>query len=146
MAKVNDPLAVPSIHRVFGDDKSADLLIALGLFGQIDAPAATQSIAQLALFAEDEQVRTIAIDALKGREPRDYAGLLVDMIQRRCPTKSSPFKESDREECLRWTRSDSISFEPTTLPCRLSSAPRSTAMSAAISMACRWSSPASTST
>jgi hypothetical protein len=85
LADVADPLAVPSVVRTFRDGNESDQKVAVQLLGQIDSPASTWRLAELAVFGRSEAVRSAATKALKRREPRDYAGALVDLI-------SSPMK------------------------------------------------------
>src|SRR5262249_55015593 len=53
---------------------------AVRLLSQINAPASTRALASLAVWGATELVRLAATEHLKPREPRDYAGTLVDMI------------------------------------------------------------------
>lgn len=81
LGEVTDPRAVPSIVRVFGGAGDAGQATAVRLLARVDAPVATRRLADLALFARAPDVRAAATGALRGREPRDYAGALVDMIR-----------------------------------------------------------------
>jgi hypothetical protein len=77
---VADPRAVAAIVRVFRDGDPAHEELAVQLLATIDTPAATRSIAELAVLGKTQAVRLAAIDALRSRSPRDYAGMLVDQI------------------------------------------------------------------
>ena len=81
LAEVNDPRAVPAIGRVFGSKGAADQLLAVEMLGRIDSRASTTRLAELAVFGKSKAVRSAATGALKGREPREYAGSLVDLIR-----------------------------------------------------------------
>ncbi|HEV3120931.1 MAG TPA: polymorphic toxin-type HINT domain-containing protein [Isosphaeraceae bacterium] len=79
-AEVVDPRAVPSIVRVFGTARPSDQDRCVQLLAKIEGPAASRALARLAVFSEAKAVRSRAIAALKGREPRDYVALLIEMI------------------------------------------------------------------
>ncbi len=81
LAEIRDPRAVPSIVRVFKGGNEADLTLAIQLLGQIDSPPSTKALSELAVLNPALTVRSAATKVLKSREPRDYAGQLVDMIQ-----------------------------------------------------------------
>ena len=51
------------------------------LLGHIDAPASSQRLAVLAVNGDELGVRQAAAQALRGREPRDYAGWIVNLIR-----------------------------------------------------------------
>jgi hypothetical protein len=80
LAKVQDPRAVRSIIRLFGDVSLRDQALAVRLLGQIDAPASTRELAYLAVYSDFDEVRQAAARGLRGREPRDYAQILVSLI------------------------------------------------------------------
>ncbi len=81
LAKVDDPRAVPVIGRIFGTNGADDQALAVELLSRIDTPLSTIRLAELAVFGKSPNVRSAAADALKGREAREYAGTLVDMIR-----------------------------------------------------------------
>src|SRR5262249_61231190 len=64
-----------------GASTAADQLRALQLLGQIDAPAAPRAIAVLSIFGKSAEVRRIATETLKGRDAREFAGLLIGMLR-----------------------------------------------------------------
>jgi hypothetical protein len=80
LAGVNDPRAVPSVARVFGEGSDTDQLVAAEVLGRIDTPASTRGLAALAVLSRSAAVRSAATEALRGREPRDYARPLVERI------------------------------------------------------------------
>jgi hypothetical protein len=45
--------------------------------GGIDLPEATMAIAKLALYSDDDEVRSAAVEALRPRKPDDYTSLLM---------------------------------------------------------------------
>ena len=81
LAKVTDPHAVRSIVRLFAEKTPDSQLMAARLLRQINAPAATRELAYLAIHGAEAETRTTASQSLRGREPRDYAGALVNLIQ-----------------------------------------------------------------
>jgi hypothetical protein len=80
LAKVDDPRAVPSIARVLRGASRNGLLLAVRLLGQIDGPTSSRPLAALSVYNDDPDVRQAAALALKGREPRDFADRLVNLI------------------------------------------------------------------
>jgi hypothetical protein len=90
LATVNDPRATSSVMRVFGRGGESDQLIALEILGRIQTPASTRHIAALAVLSSSPKVRYTATETLRNREPRDYAGELVDRIQSPIKYKVQP--------------------------------------------------------
>lgn len=80
LAAVTDVLAVASIERTFTGGNEDGQALAVRLCGQIGGPEATHALVELALGGRSEAVRKAAIQTLRDREPRDYAGVLVDLI------------------------------------------------------------------
>ena len=81
LAEITDPRAVPSIGRVFAASESTQAR-AVQLLGQIDAPSASKALAFLAVFGKSAEARRAASESLRGRDPREYANLLIAMIQK----------------------------------------------------------------
>ena len=79
---VTDPRAVPSIIRVFGTDRASDQRVAVGLLGQINAPQASRSLAALAVFSPTADVRRVAVETLRQRDPRDFVSFWISLIQK----------------------------------------------------------------
>jgi hypothetical protein len=81
LAAVTDPRAVPLIVKFFGADSSeAGQTFLVQLLGQIDDPRSSIALADLAVRTRSESVRWPAIEILKKRPRRDYAGHLVEMV------------------------------------------------------------------
>lgn len=80
LASVQDPRAVPAIVKAFSRGPAADRLEAIALLRQIDAPAASRALANLAIGDANAEVRAAAIEALEGRPLRDFVGPLIEMI------------------------------------------------------------------
>ncbi|WP_435020613.1 polymorphic toxin-type HINT domain-containing protein [Tundrisphaera sp. TA3] len=81
MVEVTDPLAVPTIARVFGTRKPADQAVAVRLLAQIDAPAASRVLAGLAVMSPDAEVRRAAVEVLRRRDPREFVRLWIGLIR-----------------------------------------------------------------
>jgi hypothetical protein len=82
LATVTDPRAIPSILKLLPMDRpEADQLRRVQLLGQIDDRSSSQAIAYQAVWTLSGPVRRAAIEVLKRRPPRDYAGSLVEMIR-----------------------------------------------------------------
>ena len=81
LATVTDRRAVPSILKLFPIDRpEAEQLHRLRLLRQVDDPSSSRAIANQAVQTRFESVHREAIEILKKRPPRDYAGNLVEMI------------------------------------------------------------------
>ncbi len=80
LASISHPRAVASIGRVFAAT-SALQPRAVQLLGQIDAPASSRSLAYLAVFARSSEARRAATETLRGRDPREYADLLIALLR-----------------------------------------------------------------
>ncbi len=80
LAGVDDPRAVPVVWAVFFKGNTQEQLTGVQLLGQIDAPGSSRALAMLAISAEAGVVRQRAIETLKRRDPRDYAGILLSML------------------------------------------------------------------
>jgi hypothetical protein len=81
LSEVRDPRAVPAIAHEFFVARPTDPRTGVRLLGQVDTPASTRDLATLAVWADDEDVRRRAVETLRGREPRDFAGMLVGLIR-----------------------------------------------------------------
>jgi Pretoxin HINT domain len=77
--QVTDPRAVPSIGRVFATTESLQPR-AVRLLGQIDAPQSTKALAFLAVYARSSKARQAATETLRGRDPREFAELLIALL------------------------------------------------------------------
>ena len=82
LAAVVDPLAAPLIWRTFVEQGGpADRTRAVQALGQVDAPAASLSLAALAVFDPEAEVRGAAALTLRRRDARDYLGPVVAMVR-----------------------------------------------------------------
>ena len=81
LATVKDARAVPSIWKVFAQGGPADQVRAITLLRQIDAPTAVRGLASLAVTASTAEARRLAAEGLGGRDPREFAGLLIALVR-----------------------------------------------------------------
>ena len=73
LADLTDPRAVPAVWTTFVVGKSPDHARAVRLLGQIDTALSTRSLAFLAVFDADPEVRRAAAEVLRERDPREFA-------------------------------------------------------------------------
>jgi hypothetical protein len=78
--RLTDPSAVRTVYREFARGAPPDQEIAVQLFGQIRAPLATTALASLTIYGATPEIRRKATESLRGREPADYAGLLIGLL------------------------------------------------------------------
>ena len=90
LASVDDPRAVPSVLAVFAAGDARHQVLAVQILGQIDAPAASRALAMLAVFGSADEVRRVAMETLKRRDAREYAGILIAMLQDPIPYEVRP--------------------------------------------------------
>jgi hypothetical protein len=81
IAEVTNPRAVPSVLAVFGHGGEGSQRLAVQLLGQIDAPASSRALAELAVRSPSDAVRRAAADTLRRRDPRDFLGLLIARLR-----------------------------------------------------------------
>jgi hypothetical protein len=81
LTEIHDPRAVPMVWQLFAArGKAADQLIAAQVLGQIDALAASQALAMLAVRSDSPDVRRRAIETLDDRDPRESVSLLIGQV------------------------------------------------------------------
>ena len=78
---VVDPCAVPTVARLFGASE-ADGSSLVQLLGQVDASAASQLLAHVALLHPQAAARRSAIETLRRRDPREYANLFIPLLHK----------------------------------------------------------------
>jgi hypothetical protein len=81
LAEVSDPRAVPAIWVVLVPGGIERQRIAVKLLGQIDAPGSSRALALLALSSRSAEVRGNATQILRRRDPRDFAPVLIGLLQ-----------------------------------------------------------------
>ena len=82
LAEVTDPRAVPAILHAFGKGREGDQLRAVQLLGQVDSPSASRSLAGLAVLSKSPEVRRVAVETLKRRDPRDFVRPWIALIRK----------------------------------------------------------------
>ena len=82
LSAVVDPLAVPAVWHVFVASKSPDLVRAIQVFAQIDAPTASAALAQLSVHADAGEVRRAAAENLRWRDRREFLDDLIASIRK----------------------------------------------------------------
>ncbi len=80
LGEISDPRAVPAVWVVFAVARPPLQKIAVQLFGQIDSAAATRALSILAVASTSGEVRSIATQTLRLRDPRDAASVLVALL------------------------------------------------------------------
>ncbi len=81
LGAIADPRAVPSIVKMFATERPADQARAVRLLGRVEGPAASRSLAALAVSSKSAEVRRSAIETLKPRDPRDFVRLWIGRIR-----------------------------------------------------------------
>jgi hypothetical protein len=82
LAEVTDPRALRSIWAVFALDGPANQRVAAGLLGQIDGETASNHLAILAVQGASSEVRQVAAEILRRRDPREYVDTLIKFINK----------------------------------------------------------------
>lgn len=78
---ITDPRAVPMIWAVFVPKGAEGQKTAVRVLGQVDAPGSARALAMLALSSANAEVRGLATQVLRQRDPRDFAPFLVALIR-----------------------------------------------------------------
>ena len=78
---ITDPSAVSAIYQEFGGGGPRDQEIAVQLLGQIDTPISSKTLAMLAIYGKSPNVRRIATETLRGRNPEVYLEVLVNLMK-----------------------------------------------------------------
>ncbi len=81
LAQIADPRAVPMVWAIFARGSLPQQRVALTTLSQIDSPAASRFLALLAVFSGYPEIRGSAIATLRRRDSREFADLLISMIQ-----------------------------------------------------------------
>jgi tetratricopeptide (TPR) repeat protein len=82
LSQVSDPRAVPTIWALFIVGSERSQLAAIEMLGQIDGPAASSTLAALAIFCPRSEVRNHAFDRLLSRDLREIMTRLIGMIKK----------------------------------------------------------------
>ena len=78
---MTDPPPVPSIWSLYIVGSERIALAAIEMLGQIDGPAASSTLAALAIFCPRSEVRNHAFDRLLSRDLREIMTRLIGMIR-----------------------------------------------------------------
>ena len=78
---VTDKAAVSAVYREFGAGGPRDQEIAIQLFGQIESPVASKTLALLAIYGKSPSVRRLATETLRGRDPDEYLEIFVALMK-----------------------------------------------------------------
>ncbi|AGA27675.1 polymorphic toxin-type HINT domain-containing protein [Singulisphaera acidiphila] len=81
LSEVTDPRAVPMIWATFASGDASRQLVAVQMLGQIDAGTASRALATLSVFGRSAEVRRVATETLKRRDPREFVTLLVELLR-----------------------------------------------------------------
>lgn len=81
LAEITDPLAVPAVWAVFAGEGTKDQLLAVQVFGQIDASASARALALLVVRTKSSAVRQAACETLRRRDPREYVGFFLALLR-----------------------------------------------------------------
>ncbi len=79
---VTDPRASAIVAHLFLNERLADQMVAARLFGQIDSVSASRSLVLLAVFSSAPEVRRVAVETLRNRDPREFADLLITQLRK----------------------------------------------------------------
>ncbi|HWE38241.1 MAG TPA: polymorphic toxin-type HINT domain-containing protein [Isosphaeraceae bacterium] len=82
LASLTDPRAVRMIWKVFALGGPADQTRAVQVLGQIEGPDASRGLAMLAAAGKSADVRSAAIQTLKGRDAREHVGILIALLKK----------------------------------------------------------------
>jgi tetratricopeptide (TPR) repeat protein len=82
LSQVSDPRAVPTIWALFIAGSERSQLAAIEMLGQIDGPAASSTLAALAIFCPRTEVRNRAFDRLLSRDLREIMTRLIGLIKK----------------------------------------------------------------
>lgn len=91
LAGVTDPYAAQAVWEVFAIGGPSDQNLAVQIFGQIDASAATAALAVLAISSPTAGIRKAACETLARRDARVAIGLLVGLLRDPLPNPNTIF-------------------------------------------------------
>jgi hypothetical protein len=100
LSEITDTRAVPSIHRVLARGNRAQQDVAVRMLGRIECRASSQALATMSLFDRWPEVRTVAIDELKRRDPRDFVDAMIGLVRHPLKFQVSPVGPSGEPGAL----------------------------------------------
>ncbi|MFO0956412.1 MAG: Hint domain-containing protein [Isosphaeraceae bacterium] len=78
--EIRDPRAVPALWKQVVVGKNADAELGVRLLSHQDTPQASRLLAMMAVWHNSDRARNQAAQALRCRDPREFAGPLVELI------------------------------------------------------------------
>ena len=81
VSKIADSRAVPLILRAFGHGNRAQHEVAVQILSWIDCPASSHALGAVSLFDRWPEVRKVAIDELKRRDPLDFMDAMIALMR-----------------------------------------------------------------
>jgi hypothetical protein len=78
LAEIQDPGALNSVLHVFGH---GDQMPLVRLLGQIDSPEASMPLAMLAVNGQTPEIRRVATEIVRNRDPREFVGWLISTVR-----------------------------------------------------------------
>ncbi|MFO0892499.1 MAG: HEAT repeat domain-containing protein [Isosphaeraceae bacterium] len=113
LAALTDPRAVPALWLTFASGNAAQQELAVGVLGQIDSPGSSRALAMLAVGSNSADVRGKATGTLRGRDPRDFVGLLIGLLRDPVKYEVRPWADRARPALSSSTESSSTSSTST---------------------------------
>ena len=90
LSQITDTRAVPSIHRVLARGNQVQQEMAVQMFSRIECPASSHALGVMSLIDRWPEVRTVAIQELKRRDPRDFVEAMIGLMRRPLKYHVSP--------------------------------------------------------
>ncbi len=79
---IKDPRAIPALCQYLLDMNERHQTLAVRVFAGMDAPGATRALAGLSLLSDHDPVRKAALEALRQRDPREFAQFVIALIHK----------------------------------------------------------------
>ena len=115
LAGITDSRAVPAVWEVLGTGDERSQLMAVQVFGQIDAPAASKAVAALAVFSPSAAVRGRAIGTAARRDAREFLDSVLTLIRKPFRYKIQPVQGLGSQGEL-FVEGENVQH-PASLPC-----------------------------
>jgi hypothetical protein len=77
--EITDPKAAPALWHVFAGHPAHHRMVA-GRLAKLESPRSSLLLAALAAYSPDEKARRTAVDALKSRDPVEFAAPLIALL------------------------------------------------------------------
>lgn len=92
LGKIDDPRAVPAVWFTFATGGDGDQAVAAQVLGQIRSPSASNALAAILLFAPSDEVGRRAMEALRDRDPVEFARPIVGLLREPWTYRTKPFR------------------------------------------------------